>query len=411
MKSKDPVGKNLTTDRTSDNEESSSSVKLGEQDSADDLQSYSELRQNHALNSGLLQLVNDLVISLSLDARVVLYINPAGEKIYGRGRSEICGENAEWFDFIHEDDQAELREKLINLNETETFEQEFRILRPDNQLRWLKASFNLIRDLDGNAKSIGGIAKDVSKRVETEQRLEEAKAVYHSLVESLPINVFRKDRQGRIVFSNKKYSKSLGLDQTEIIGKTDDDLFEKKWAEKYKKDDAWVLQTGLPFHDIEHHPNHDGKITYVEVLKAPVTDMNGRRVGIQGMFWDVTARRQAEVATREAKELAEAASRAKSDFLANVSHEIRTPMNAIIGLTDLLLQTPIDREQKEFLLMIQQSGESLLTLINDILDFSKIESGKLEIESSRFDFRENIGDTLRSLAYRAHSKKIEFRQI
>jgi len=372
-----------------------------------DSQGLAERRQNHIFDSGLLRLVNDLVMSLSLDAKEVYFINPAGEKICGRSGSEICGQKTDWFDFVHQEDQVDLRNGLNNLPDTLEFEQQFRILRPDGQLRWLNATFNLIRDIHGNPQSIGSIAKDVSKRVETQYQLEEAKAVYHSLVESLPINVFRKDRQGRIVFGNKKYTSSVGLTPEEVIGKTDDDLFEKKWADKYKKDDAWVLQTGLPFHDIEHHPNQDGKISYVEVLKAPVTDMNGRRVGIQGMYWDVTARRQAEVATREAKELAEAASRAKTEFLANVSHEIRTPMNAIIGMTDLLLQTPTDREQREFLQMIQQSGESLLTLINDILDFSKIESGKLEIESSRFDVRESLGDSLRSLAFRAHSKKIE----
>jgi signal transduction histidine kinase/PleD family two-component response regulator/HPt (histidine-containing phosphotransfer) domain-containing protein len=167
------------------------------------------------------------------------------------------------------------------------------------------------------------------------------------------------------------------------------------------------LQTGLPFHDIEKHPDQNGEMMFVEVLKAPVTDASGRRIGIQGMFWDVTARKQAEIAMKNAKELAEAASRAKSDFLANVSHEIRTPMNAIIGMTELLLDSSVDREQKGYLEMIQQSGESLLGLINDILDFSKIESGKLRLETSRFDLRDCLGDTLRSLGYRAHLKQLE----
>ena len=108
-----------------------------------------------------------------------------------------------------------------------------------------------------------------------------------------------------------------------------------------------------------------------------------------------------------ARDLAEAASQAKSDFLANVSHEIRTPLNAVIGMTDLLLESRIEKSQREYLNMIHDSGESLLQLINDILDFSKIESGKITLHNEWFDFRERVSDCLRSLTHKAHSKGIE----
>jgi len=104
------------------------------------------------------------------------------------------------------------------------------------------------------------------------------------------------------------------------------------------------------------------------------------------MFWDVTDRKAAEQALRGAKEIAESASRAKSEFLANVSHEIRAPMNGIFGMTDLLLGSVSNRENRESLELIQSSAESLLSLLNDILDFSKIEAGKVELETQRFDF-------------------------
>jgi signal transduction histidine kinase/CheY-like chemotaxis protein len=110
---------------------------------------------------------------------------------------------------------------------------------------------------------------------------------------------------------------------------------------------------------------------------------------------------------RAANDAAQAASRAKSTFLANMSHEIRTPMNAIIGMTELLLDTSLSAMQREYLTMVRDSGESLLSLINDILDFSKIEAGKLELESSVFDLRERLGDAVKSLAFRAHTKGLE----
>ena len=357
--------------------------------------------------SGLLELVNDLVLSLSLGTQKCLYINQAGETIYDREVADFYDMPHLWLEMVHHDDQFILRKNLQRISELREFNQEFRIVQSDGTIRWMQGKFQLILDPKGIPVAVGAIAKDVTNRINAERRLDESMAIYESLVESLPINVFRKDEQGRLVFCNRKYCETIGRPLDQLIGLSDYDLFDHELAEKYQNDDRWVIETGKLFHDIEYHPSGEDEYLFVEVHKSAVVDSRGRRVGIQGMFWDVTDRKKAELALQSAKDLAEAASKAKSDFLANVSHEIRTPLNAVIGMTDLLLQSRHDDSQTEYLQMIQDSGNALLTLINDILDFSKIEAGKLVLETAWFEIRDRLGDIVRTLALRAHENGLE----
>lgn len=264
-----------------------------------------------------------------------------------------------------------------------------------------------IRDQQGNPVAVCGISTDITERKRTELALRDSEALYHSLVECVPLCILRKNREGRFTFANQKFCQMMRLPAEQILGKTDYDFFPPELADKYRRDDRRVLETGEIFEDIEEHQTPVGQKLFVQVIKSPVRDAAGNIVEVQCMFMDVTERKRAEEELRKAREAAEAANRAKSDFLANMSHEIRTPLNAIIGLTELLLQTPLNDLQREYLQMILESGELLLALINDVLDFSKIEAGKLELDQRPFDLREHLGDTVKLLAARASQKGLE----
>jgi PAS domain S-box-containing protein len=226
--------------------------------------------------------------------------------------------------------------------------------------------------------------EDILLRKQAEGRLKENQAWLQSILDNSTSLMYIKDPAGRYIMVNLRFREMLHLGDTDIIGRTDHEFSDPDAAEHYKLLDEEVMRTGKSL-EIEEVVEHDGRRVHLLSIKFPLLDNNGRQIGIGGIATDITERvnyqQQLIAATREAHKAKEM----QELFLANMSHEIRTPMNGIQGMTDLLLDTSLTDQQKEFARIIKRSVNNLLVIINDILDFSKIKAGKLTIE--KIDFR------------------------
>jgi len=337
----------------------------------------------------------------------LVYYSVRFKELLGYAEDEMEPTLDAWKSKWHPEDTAEaLAAVEAHLLNRTPFRVRYRLKCKSGSYRWFHAQGQAMWDAAGKPTRMAGSIEDISDQIEAEMARVSSQHLYLSLVENLPVFLIRKDRDGRFTFANQAFCNLLGKTMDQILGTTDFDHYPLALAEKYRDDDRKVIETGTLFEDVEDHVDLAGH-RYFEVLKTPVTDGTGKVVGMQAICWDVTDRKVAEIQLKEAKNAAELANRAKSDFLANMSHEIRTPMNAIIGMTELVLETSLAPDQRDYLVNVMESGEALLSIINEILDFSKIEAGRLQLECTRMDIREMLGSALKSLGVRAHKKGLE----
>jgi signal transduction histidine kinase/CheY-like chemotaxis protein len=234
---------------------------------------------------------------------------------------------------------------------------------------------------------------------------------FRSLLDSIVDGVVVTDGSGSFQFFNPAAEKILKIGET--------DTGPEEWPETYglflpdqktrfphDKLPLVRAQQGEMVKEVEIFVRHDRapQGIWLSVSAAPFKDGQDRILGAAAVFRDVTDLKRSHLRVKRARDAADAASRAKSAFLANMSHEMRTPMNAILGLTELVLDSRLTSEQREYLSLVRSSGQALLSLIDDSLDLSRIEAGKLALYPITFDLRDAVCDTVRSLAFQAHGK-------
>ncbi len=176
---------------------------------------------------------------------------------------------------------------------------ESQIFRKDGSIIWISENCRAVRDARGQLLYYEGTVEDITQRRQVEQSLQDSEALYHSLVETMPQNVFRKDLHGRFTFANQQYCKHYKCKLEDILGKTDFDFFPKELAEQYQKDDRRVMATGQTYEIVEEHQPLGQEKTIVQVVKNPLYDANGSIIGLQGIFWDITPQKIAEEQIRK----------------------------------------------------------------------------------------------------------------
>jgi two-component system sensor histidine kinase/response regulator len=373
---------------------------------ADRKRAEKAIKDSQALYSSLVENLPLHVLRKDLDGKFT-FANQSFCDLLGKQLEEIIGKTD--FDFYPEELAQKYRQDDQRVQETGELFEAIEENKRDGEVRYVQVMKSAVRDASGKIVGVQVIFWDVTERKKAEEDLAYERFLLATLMENSPDYIYFKDIESRFIRISKALADYFNMrGPSEAIGKTDLDIFDPERAKQYLADEQEVMRTGKVVVDKEEEqPWPNGRVKWVSTSKVPLRNPDGKVIGTFGISRDITDRKYAEAQLQAAKEAAEVASRAKSEFLATMSHEIRTPMNGIIGMIDLLLNTNPTDQQRMYLDLASQSAETLLRLINNILDFSKIEAGRFELESVSFRLRDTLGDTLQTLAGRASEKGLE----
>ncbi|WBS00361.1 PAS domain S-box protein [Pseudoduganella sp. SL102] len=367
-------------------------------------QSLEAVRQNEARIRAILETAHDAFIGMDSAGRVTDW-NPRAEQLFGWSREEVRGlllhdlvvppamraaHTAGLARFLAGGDSRVLGKRI-----------ELMALRRDGSEFPVAMTIGLIEV--GGSRSFGAFLDDISERRRIERELADSEQFLRTIADNSPALIAYLDRDEVYRFANRRFESLLGVDPARMIGKRLGDLVGPQVYDSLRGHVRTVL-SGQAVH-FETAFEVPGWPTYFMADYIPSIGADGSVQGFHVMAMDITDRKMAELAQARNERLAQAASRAKSEFVANVSHEIRTPLNAVLGLAHLLEHSGLAPQQREYVGMIQSCGKTLVGVVDDVLDFSKIEAGRVDIAALPFALGEIVEAA--ATAMRASGKPLE----
>jgi PAS domain S-box-containing protein len=351
------------------------------------------------------------------------YSSEGIRQIFELSPESVREDATEAFALLHPDDLQRVRESIASsAAELTHWRDEYRLRLPNGRERWVLGNAAPEQESDGSVLWHGFIT-DVTERRNALQAIADARTLLQSVLDAATeAAIIATDVNGQITVFNSGAERMLQYQASEMVG-CSDPLVVHLDHEVIARSRELTALYGRPVDGLETltYPARKGEFsirecTYVRkdgsrlTVSLSVTAIRNAAGDINGYLsiaTDVTERRQARETLQAAKEAAERANRAKSEFLATMSHEIRTPMNGVLGFANLLRDTPLDDEQRDFVRIIERSGQNLLAIINDILDFSKIEAGAMTLEKIPFDLSDAVEEVVALMAGKAEEKQLE----
>jgi PAS domain S-box-containing protein len=340
----------------------------------------------------------------------ITYANDRFCQISGYARDELLGQNHRIFKSgVHPQEVYE--DMWRTVANGSTWNGEVCNRNKAGGFYWVHATITPFMNERGKPEEYVAIRTEITVQKDLEKASQRQEAWLRTILDNLGEGVYTLDAQGKLAYLNAEAEHLIGWRMEELVGKGLHDIIHH-----HRPDGSVLPAMECPIHlaMCEHRVyrssdevffHKDGSSRPVKITGAPLA-LDGEWQGSVAVFSDMREERQLQQHLLDAKNAAEDAMRLKSDFLSTMSHEIRTPLNGVIGMTDLLLDTPLDNEQTEFARTIKISADALMAIINDILDFSKIEAGHLVLEETGFSLRQTVESSLDVLAARAQEKQL-----
>lgn len=342
-----------------------------------------------------------------------VYVSKRSVEILGYPAETWLAQNGLWARLIHPQDRAQVLEDYRQAVKTHSdLTLEYRMISKDGRIKWVLDIIHFRKDSSSNRVMASGIVIDVTQQHETMEALRKSEAMLALFSQQVEDYAFiMMDRDARITGWNGAAEKILGYSQEEVIGKHSSILFtnEDKNRDFPDREIMTAIADGSAG-DVRWHIRKDGHRFWCVGVLTALRDEQGNLLGFVKLIRDTSDQKRREEELQRAKEAAETASEAKSQFLAMMSHELRTPLGAIIGFADALLDPELPEATRiQYAATIRNSGTGLATLIDDILDLSKVEAGRLEIERHEFRLDDLIRDVFSLLGSRAQQKQLAMR--